>query len=527
MKPIRRIKKVDGREYWYEETPYYDPVSKQTRYKNSKYLGRNIDGKPVRVRDAPKEVQAQIRKNARTPAIRSTYDHGSVMLLTRVVQDLQLDQHLRTILSASDATMVTALAFNRILRPMAMKDVGTWYAGTSLALDSPPIILTGQRISELLDRIGTSTVPQQLMQRLLDENETKRTLIYDITSLSSHSALMNLLEYGCNRDGVTLPQINLSLIMDKDLGIPVMYDLYPGSITDVTTLTGTLQKLAAYGVNDYIAIMDRGFFSQHNLQEMVAQEISFIIAATFKLKEVKLLLTEAQRDITNVEYLQKFKKKTLYAKSVVLTLGSNQLSGYLFYDPKRELEEKESFTGRLIDIRDALANVRLKKGQQPAAMRVAEIAGNLKKFFEWRQVEDRIEATIRQNAVAQRMNRMGKFMVFYSGDVDWLTALSLYRERDEIEKEMEMMKSDLDILPLHTHKDSTTSGFVFVVFLALLIRARLLRMMTEAGLLKNHSVSSLLLELEKFRKITLADGQVVTTEMTKKQRLILEALKIM
>lgn len=88
MKPIRRIKKVDGREYWYEETPYYDPVSKQTRYKNSKYLGRNIDGKPVRVRDAPKEVQAQIRKNARTPAIRSTYDHGSVMLLTRVVPGL-------------------------------------------------------------------------------------------------------------------------------------------------------------------------------------------------------------------------------------------------------------------------------------------------------------------------------------------------------------------------------------------------------------------------------------------------------
>jgi len=127
---------------------------------------------------------------------------------------------------------------------------------------------------------------------------------------------------------------------------------------------------------------------------------------------------------------------------------------------KRELEEKESFTGRLIDIRDALANVRLKKGQQPAAMRVAEIAGNLKNFFEWRQVEDRIEATIRQNAVAQRMNRMGKFMVFYSSDVDWLTALTLYRERDEIEKEMEMMKSDLEILPLHTHKDSTTSGFI-------------------------------------------------------------------
>ncbi|KUL00346.1 MAG: Uncharacterized protein XE10_1448, partial [Methanoculleus marisnigri] len=93
--------------------------------------------------------------------------------------------------------------------------------------------------------------------------------------------------------------------------------------------------------------------------------------------------------------------------------------------------------------------------------------------------------------------------------------------------EIEMMKSDLDVLPLNTHKDSTTSGFIFIVFVALIIRARLLRMMTEAGLLKDYSVKSLLLELDKLKKITLADGQVMTTEMTKKQRLILEALGIM
>ena len=52
-------------------------------------------------------------------------------------------------------------------------------------------------------------------------------------------------------------------------------------------------------------------------------------------------------------------------------------------------------------------------------------------------------------------------------------------------------------------------------------------MMTEAGLLKHYSVKSLLLELDKLKKITLADGQVKTTEMTKNQRFILEALGIM
>ena len=335
MEPIHRIKKVKGIEYWYEETPYYDPVSKQTRYKNSRYLGRNIDGKPVRMRSASTEVTAKVRKGKNTVTVRSSHDYGSVLILKHIMQELKLDQYLHGLLNDTEVAMVTALAFNRVLRPLAMQHVDTWYTGTVLPLDDPKISLTGQRISELLERIGTSTIPQQLMGKLLEENQTKRTLIYDITSISSYSSLMHLLEYGYNRDGLSLPQINLSLIMDKDLGIPVMYDIYPGSITDVTTLTGTLTKLEAYGVEHYFAIMDRGFFSQNNLIEMLDKRISFIIAATFKLKDLKMLLTEAQRDIDNVDYLQKFKEHTLYVKPVTFPLGSHVLQGYLYYDPKR------------------------------------------------------------------------------------------------------------------------------------------------------------------------------------------------
>ena len=49
VQPTRRIKKKNGIEYWYEETPYYDKEKKQIRH-TSKYLGRNIDGEPVRMR---------------------------------------------------------------------------------------------------------------------------------------------------------------------------------------------------------------------------------------------------------------------------------------------------------------------------------------------------------------------------------------------------------------------------------------------------------------------------------------------
>jgi len=51
-------------------------------------------------------------------------------------------------------------------------------------------------------------------------------------------------------------------------------------------------------------------------------------------------------------------------------------------------------------------------------------------------------------------------------------------------------------------------------------------MMREAKLLDKYSVELLLPQLEKLRKIALADGQILVTEMTKKQREILQALNL-
>lgn len=380
MNPKQRIKVLKGIEYWYEETPYYDPVSQQTRHK-SKYLGRNIDGKPVRVRSAPDDVKTTLKKKSAL-SVKSSFDIGSVLLLRHIMQDLKLDQYLHTYLTDTEYAMVTAMTFNCLIRPLAMNHIDTWYSGTALVLDDPQISLSGQRISELLSKVGSSNIPDKVMGMLLAENSTKRTLVYDITSLSSYSSLIRLLEYGYNRDWEILSQINLYLVMDKDTGIPVMYDLYPGSIPDITTLSGTLTKLEAYGVNEYTAVMDRGFFSERNLQDMLKRKISFIIAAKFISKEMNLLLTEAQADIDQVMHLQKYKDKMLYVKPVVLPVEDHSLMGYLYYDPKREQEEKESFTSRLYDIREELANVRLKKNQL-AYRAFFHKAGDFKNFFDW------------------------------------------------------------------------------------------------------------------------------------------------
>lgn len=522
MKSTKRIKVKNGIEYWYEETPYYDKEKKQIRHK-SKYLGRNVDGQPVKMRSASDEVKEMMK--TKSISIKSSFDYGSIFVLQSIMAELKIDRYLEDLLPSSEVSMVRALAFNRIIRPMAMKNVDSWYKGTALTFDSSQIKLSGQRLSELLCKLVESNIPDRFMSQLIEGTGTKDTLIYDITSLSSYSQLINLLEYGYNRDGEALPQINLSLVLDKDNGIPVMYDLFPGSISDVSTLSGTLKKIKAYGIQNYIAVMDRGFFSLANLYELMHNGISFVMAAKLQLNDLKHLLTETQKDIEDAKYLHKFNKDPIFAKPIIYKMDSIEVHGYAYYDPKLEQNKRQTLLSRLYDIREELLKVRLKKNSNPFVI-FKEKARGFGNYFDWQAIDDHFDISIKQNAVAQRINKMGKYILFYSGDFDWMKCLSLYRERDEIEKSFKALKNEIDILPLNTHSEETTKGFIFVAFLSLIIRTRLITMMRDAGLLDKYSVELLLLQLEKFRKITLADGQILLTEMTKKQREILQALKL-
>lgn len=92
------------------------------------------------------------------------------------------------------------------------------------------------------------------------------------------------------------------------------------------------------------------------------------------------------------------------------------------------------------------------------------------------------------------------------------------RLRDLIEKGFKRFKRALKSLPLNTQKDSTTKGFLFICFIGLIIKMRLLHQMKETGLIKEYTVEKLLLELEKIKKIRLTDGEMILTEITKSRR---------
>lgn len=523
MKSKIRIKKINEKEYWYEDIPYYDKEKKQIRH-HSRYLGKNMNGKPIKIREVMNTGTGSFLLPSRSMI---SYGYGELLPVLKIIKDLHIDKYLGDILNQQQRNMVLTMGIGRVVRPLALHMLNTWYEGSFLSCVYPGLPLSSQTISDLLERIGEdSSIPSMFMGRLLKGVRTKSTLLYDCTSFSSYSALIDLLEYGYNRDEKDLPQVNFSMIVDKKRGIPVMYDVYPGSIVDVTTLKNTIKKVESFGVQEYTFILDRGFFSQGNLEELLDGQLSFIIPASLSLKEVKQLLSSAQRDIENPKYLEKYNKNPLFVKPVTLTLDTVTAHGYLYYDQKSEQDERHTFYTRLYETKEHLEKNQVPSWKKPE-MVFKERAKDMACYYRWRLGKNRrFEITIRKNAVAQRVNRMGKFFLFYSKKQDWVDCLMMYREKDLIEQGFKRLKQDLQALPLNTQKDSTTRGFLFICFIGLLIRMKLLRQMKKTRLINEYTVEKLLLELEKMKKIQLANGEMITTEVTKKQKLIMEKLHL-
>src|SRR4030042_3010290 len=117
MKKFTRVKKVGGHQYVYEITPYYDKQTKNTKQK-SKYLGTLVNGDVRRPRSRPPK---------------SSFDYGEFLPFVKVMDELSVKRILHSLLPQQEADSVLTLALNRLVRPVAMMSVRTWFEGTYLS----------------------------------------------------------------------------------------------------------------------------------------------------------------------------------------------------------------------------------------------------------------------------------------------------------------------------------------------------------------------------------------------------------
>ena len=135
---------INGREYFYEMTPYWDKENKKIRY-HSKYLG-------VQKENGIEKIRTHLPRNI--------YLFGPFIPVLRIIRELGIESILDSLLRKEDRNTILALAAALAIRSSPMDLVHTWYDGTYLVKEYPCDV-SSQHISRLLEDIGNSSIPER------------------------------------------------------------------------------------------------------------------------------------------------------------------------------------------------------------------------------------------------------------------------------------------------------------------------------------------------------------------------------
>lgn len=510
---VHQLNKKTGVTYVYEATSVWDKEKKQSR--NKQVCIGKIDPKTGEL--IPSKRLDQEQAAARDPVVTATASIvGPTLILDSIMTELQLDKVLKACFPKA-YQQILCMAYYLTMRGGSLSHCEAWSRSHAHPYKST---LTSQRISEILQSLnedGQHTFFAKWGQQVLENDY----LCYDITSVSSYGELNEYVKYGYNRDGEKLRQINLALLFSQEGQLPVYYHCLPGNISDVSTLHHLLRTFSYLELPKLHLVMDRGFYSQKNVDELLAARDKFTLAAPNRLKWVQQIIDETRDTIQDPEGYRKLDGEIIYVHTKLYPWGNERRRCYvhLYYNALAAATAIDSFTEELLTYKEELESGQL----------VSSHEDTYKTFFTIKETPVRgRKVAFNNEAIQKYRNLYAGFHVILTNDIkDPMEALRVYRDKDAVEKCFDDLKNQLDMKRLRIHSSASMDGRLFVQFVALIFMSALRKKMRDTGLIERYTVRELLEEMETLTQIRYSGkyGRILT-EVTKPQRQITESLGI-
>jgi transposase len=341
---------------------------------------------------------------------------------------------------------------------------------------------------------------------------------YDVTSFSSYAEGVKELEWGYNRDGDRLPQINLGCYLAQGSRLPMFYVTYPGSIVDKSHLPYMMSCNSELGISENIVfVMDRGFCSTSNINHMHSEGYSYVIGVDTRHKATQAAIDKARGGIQSMRNLV---CEGTYAVGVRSRFYGEQSTLHIYQNPELGERQKrdllrivENMESELVQLNDA-PEKELK---------------SYTRFFDIEAKKGKLSFARNYDRIDEASKNCGFFCILTNTELTSEETLSVYRRKDTIEKGFDDIKNHIDMKRIRAHTTETVDGKLFCAFIALIIASEMsncLREYNEAGKHRNVSKHKLILELEKIRVFAASGGKRLMNPLTKTQRDLLTAFKV-
>ena len=501
--------KIKGKIYLYEVESYWDKEKKQPRQRR-KYLGRKKN-----------DFRPGILNNLSSISVKI---YGDTFLLQSLSERLGLPELLEKVFPVNFKEMM-ALAFYEIAQASPLYLFPYWLEEHHL----PGVKkIDSTTISELCEEIGKSKDRQlDFLARWIEHLKPINAIYYDITSISSYGTNNEYIEWGHNRDGENLPQINMGVMCCSRQALPLLYRLYTGSIVDVSTLKNSMSYLNAFGLKDFMCIMDRGFYSSSNILELNNPDncIKFIQPLPFTVKKVKQLVQDKKRELGLSYNAFSCNNEILYyVKDKYILDEKNIFDAHIFFNEKSQVDQKQVILEKIIQFHNKTADLKFSNKKQFDEYRDTEIPGGLKEYFRFDRFSKKIERN--NKAIEKAITRLGTFVIATNEEMSRETVLLYYRKKDMIEKMFDIVKNEMDGNRLRAHNHTTMEGRLFIKFIALILYCEIYKTLKKYDLFKKFTIKEMIYELRKLKITSIKEQPPILTEMTKRHKQIFEAFDL-
>ena len=508
----KHYNKKTGATYVYSVESYWDKEKKAARNKQV-CLGRldEATGEIIPSKRKNRTIQRTSEAAKTDQGVTATVKTlGPCSLLNKVAHDIGLDEVARKCFGgAKDEVM--SLAYFAAQKGLPLSRIEGWSETNEHPVGKR---IASQRVSEILNDM-TDTVRERFFSLWMKKLAEKECFCYDITSISSYSEGNAYVRWGYNRDGENLPQVNLAMLYGERSGLPAYFRRLPGFISDVVTLKTTMQTLDFIGQTKLTFVLDRGFYSESNLDELFRSRYHFILAPPTGRKWVKTIINEYHDSIKHPGcYRHMDGQEALFMATHLYNWKGRRCYLHLYYNAMRAAEDYDGFTERLLEYKKELESGQTDERHQEC----------YDAFFLVRETPQRgRKVEFNNQAVEEYRNRYaGFFCLLTTAKMDPEEALRTYRNREIVENCFDDLKNSLDMKRLRVHSPKSMASRMFVQFLALILISRIRNIIKANPKLRSMTVREVLEALEPIVKIKYSGryGEVITETGPLQQEII-------
>ena len=407
-------------------------------------------------------------------------DFGDSYFLSNFIKESGIDKAIEAMGYSNNDSLYAIIMFY-ILCSMANCHAEEWYEGNYCRCLFPDADLRSQRISDMLEQIGTENCYRKFFEEYLKmfaKSKDGENILIDSTGLpnSIHFPLTAI----SNHNGKISNEVRLIYVLQQGTNIPLFFRYCPGNVIDVSTLTKTILELKAHNVDTNFATLDAGYLTEENVRELFDAKISFLSRLRENTSLYKRVVEEHLSTLESKENIISFNGRYIYLKKIKENYWGHNVYVYL----GRDLNMQSVESSKLYESAD-------KKKLTPAQVHNA-----------------------RQS--------QGIFVLVSSRSIEVNDVMQKYYMRTNIEQMFDICKNYTNMLPLRVQKEETFRGHLMLSFISSVIVKLIQSKLSNS----KYTPQSAFLNLRN-HKCKVFDDYVLTMESAKRANDIYKFFGIM